>query len=222
MQKSKNKRKLSPRAISIIVAIGVLVSILIVIGLIVRVAWRRLQELIYTVSAMDTVIIIALISGMVTVLGLITNSVISMRMKNAEFKYKRKAALLRKLEAPYTQFVNMLFDMVHKKDDAGKMDEELRTRLIRDMSREIILYGSDEVVTKWGEYRKKAPGFTLDQHLFFIEGLLHLIRADMGIEQGQLAPGDLLTLFVDDFEAFSGSHFVLSFGKRKISWRVGV
>ena len=166
----------------------------------------------HTVSAMDTVIIIALISGSITILGLLVNSIISMRVKNSEFRYKRKAMLLRKLEAPYTQFVDMLFDMVQKKEDAGRIDEEVRARMIRDMSRVIILYGSDMVVKKWAKYRKLSPNFTIKEHLFYIEGLLHLIRADMGIKKGQLMPGDLLALFVNDFDPLSGDAFHLTLG----------
>jgi len=108
-----------------IIAVIALIVVLCTVGallwggvILVRMLWQQLQELVHTVSAMDTVIIIALISGTITVLGLIVNSAISMRMKNSEFRYRRKDILRRKLEGPYTQFVNMLFDMVRKKEDA--------------------------------------------------------------------------------------------------------
>jgi len=223
MKKLRNKFSSTYGAVGCLV---VICAVLAVIGLgaffTLRIVWQRLLELVYTVSAMDTVIIIALISGMVTIFGLIVNSAISLRMKNAEFKYKRKTVLLKKLEAPYTQFVNLLFDMVHKKDDAGKIDEEVRNLLIRNMSREIILYGSDNVVKKWAAYKKQSPTFTLKEHLFYIEGLLHMIREDMGIEQGDLSRGDLLALFVDDAEELTsgGSNFQLSFGKHKYYWDI--
>ena len=212
MKKRKSKRKISPKAVVTLTVVGILTAIILGMTVIARILWRGVLELAYTVSTMDTVIIIALISGVVTVLGLLVNSIISLRLKNSEFRYKRKTILLKKMEVPYTQFVNMLFDMVQKKEDAGKIDEEVRSQLIRDMSREIILYGSDTVVKKWVEYRRESPKFTVEEHLFYIESILHLIRHDMGIEQGQLSRGDLLALFVNDMEPLSGSHYRLKIG----------
>ncbi|MCL2405161.1 MAG: hypothetical protein FWC92_06405 [Defluviitaleaceae bacterium] len=218
MDKQSLSRKFTTPNVGCLVALGIFVAVLVGAGALIRLLWLRLMELIHTVSTMDTVIIIALISGMVTVMGLIANSVISMRLKKSEFKYKRKAMLLRKLEAPYTQFVNMLFDMVEKKDDAGKIDEAVRSQLIREMSREIILYGSDEIVKKWAEYKKKAPDFTLEEHLLHIEKLLHLIREDMGIEQGDLTRGELLSLFVDDIGNYADG-YQIKIGKHSFSWK---
>ena len=108
-----------------IIIVLVILGILAAIGwggfLIARLLWRWLQEAVYTISAMDTVIIIALISGIITIFGLIINSALSLHIKNSEAKFKRKAILLKKLETPYTQFVNMLFDMVKKKKIPTKL-----------------------------------------------------------------------------------------------------
>ena len=183
----------------------------------VRMVFRWFMDIAHTVSTMDTVIIIAVISGAVTIVGLLVNSIITLRLKQSDYKHTRKMALLRKLEAPYTQFVNMLFDMLQKKEDAGKIDEQIRAQLIRDMSREIILYGSDDVVKKWVEYRKQANDFTIEEHLLYIEGILHLIRKDMGIQQGHLAPGDLLALFVDDVDSLRKDHMHFSLGKANLT-----
>ncbi|MCL2285677.1 MAG: hypothetical protein FWC32_04850 [Firmicutes bacterium] len=210
----------SPRAV--ILGVTIAVAILGLLGwgvfVVVRLLWRWLQELVYTVSAMDTVIIIALISGTITIFGLIINSILSLHIKNSEVKFKRKAVLLKKLEGPYTQFVNMLFDMVHKKEDVEKIDEEVRIRLLRDMSREIILYGSDKVVKKWVDYRKKSSNFSVTEHLIYLEGLLHLIREDMGNGRGELMVGDLLSLFASDVEIIPEEVANLHFGGLKMSW----
>ena len=208
----KSSYKNAVQIVIILALLGILAAIIWGISVVIRRAWGWILEVVYTVSTMDTVIIIALISGSVTILGLLVNSIISLRVKNSEFRYKRKAMLLRKLEAPYSQFVNMLFDMVQKKEDAGTIDEEVRARMIRDMSRVIILYGSDEVVKKWAKYRKISPNLSVEEHLLYIEGLLHLIRSDMGIKKGQLMAGDLLALFVNDFELNLGNHFNLTLG----------
>jgi len=212
----------SPRAVILAVVIAVAVLGLLGWGMfvVVRLLWRWLQELVYTVSAMDTVIIIALISGTITIFGLIINSILSLHIKNSEVKFKRKAVLLKKLEGPYTQFVNMLFDMVHKKEDVEKIDEEVRIRLLRDMSREIILYGSDKVVKKWVDYRKKSRNFTVIEHLIYLESLLHLVREDMGIERGELVVGDLLSLFASDVEITPEEVASLHFGVLKLDWEI--
>ncbi|MCL2571659.1 MAG: hypothetical protein FWE11_04580 [Defluviitaleaceae bacterium] len=220
----KRIRKRTKRRANLLAILFILIGISI-LGLIIwgasrllRTAWFWIQELVSTVSTMDTVIIIALISGTVTVLGLIINSVISLKIKNSDIRYKRKIMQQKKLEAPYSQFVNMLFAMIQKKEDAEKLDDEVRNKLIRDMSREILLYGSDRVVLKWVSYRKKADKFTLQEHLLYIESILHLIREDLGIKKGSLNEGDLLALFVDDFERFADNDVVISLGGLKFSY----
>jgi len=220
-KREKRIRKLPKLAVAIPILILISILVLTIWGAsrLVRTAWFWVQELVVTVSTMDTVIIIALISGTVTVLGLIVNSVISLSIKKSDLRYKRKAMQLKKLEAPYTQFVNMLFTMIQKKEDTGKLDEEVRNNLIRDMSREILLYGSDRVVLKWVSYRKKAENFTLHQHLQYIEGILYLIREDMGIKKGNLNEGDLLALFVEDYDRFTEGDFVLTIPGFRYSYK---
>ena len=205
-------KRTNHKLIAIIIAAIVFAGIIFGIIMGIRQLIRWFADIAYTVSTMDTVIIIAVISGAVTILGLLVNSIITLRLKHSDYKHNRKVVLLRKLEAPYTQFVNMLFDMVRKKEDAEHIDEDVRNRLLRDMSREIILYGSDDVVKKWVDYKRKAPGFSVEEHLAYLESILHLIRKDMGINQGSLMPGDLLSLFVDDIETIGDNHFHFSFG----------
>ena len=215
----KGKSAIVSLLVTILVALGFLAGLGWLILMLVRQVLRWLQELVYTVSTMDTVIIIALISGTITIFGLIVNSMLSLHIKNSESQYKRKAILLKKLEAPYTQFVNMLFDMVQKKEDAGAIDEEVRSKLLRDMSREIILYGSDKVVKKWVSYKKKAPGFTISEHLLYLEDLLLMIREDMGIKKGELTPGDLLSLFVNDLDEGDDMNInELRIGSMNVKW----
>jgi len=208
--------------------IGLIAIIALVLGvisgivwggfLIIRMLWRWIQGAVYTISAMDTVIIIALISGAITIVGLLVNSLLSLYIKNSEAQYRRKVMLLRKLEIPYTQFVNLIFDMLKKKEDVEKIDNDVISLLTREMSREIILYGSDKVVQKWASYRKKAPIFTREDHLTYIEDILHLIRQDMGIKRGKLKSGDLLSLFVNDVQRFEDFDRRLEIGGLSFGW----
>jgi len=213
-----DKRKILGCIIPLTIAVGILAAIAWGGFTVIRLVWRWLGEVVYTVSAMDTVIIIALISGVITIFGLIVNSILSMHIKNSDARYKRKVMLLKKLEAPYTQFVDMLFEMVEKKEDAEKIDEEIRTQLIRDMSREIILYGSDKIVSKWAAYRKNAHKFSIKEHLWYVEGILHLIREDMGIKKGALMDGELLSLFVSDMDSIKSSGYHIKIGKHSFRW----
>jgi len=218
IHKNLTKRQSNIALTAVIVVIVALIALFIWFAVVaVRFLIRWFNDAVYTISAMDTVIIIALISGAITIFGLIVNSLLSLHIKNAESKFKKKSILLKKLEKPYTQFVDMLFDVVKKKEDANNINQELLDQMMREMSREIILYGSYRVVKKWATYKRKAKDLDTNEHLHYIEDLLFMIREDMGIERGELYSGELLALFVNDFNPEEEVGFNLKIGNFTLS-----
>jgi hypothetical protein len=203
-------------------------GIAIVYGLVslVGIIWRGLVDIVYTVSTMDAVVIIAVISGAVTVLGLIINSIISVRLKYSEYRHRRKVDLVNKMEQPYREFVGLMFEMVRIKEDTGSLDEAMLTQHIRDMSKVITLYGSNELIKKWADYRMEAANLSVERHLLYLEEILYTIRKDMGIEKGKMRQGDLLMLFMKDIDDLTvkrkkGRDFHLSWDVDKARWKSG-
>ncbi len=158
------------------------------------------------IASLETVLIIAVISGAITVSGIIINSIISVYVKLLEHRNSVKSELRKQMKEPYDKFVSLLFDMLMSdKGGAQISEQELMNRMIV-FSKEITLWGSNNVVKKWSEYRNatvKSP----EETLFYIENVLFAIRKDLGIKNGfwfkkELQKGDLLSLFVNDIKDY--------------------
>jgi len=163
--------------------------------------WVSVLGLIDTVSALDTVLIIALISGAITVLGLIINSVISIVIKASEHRSKVRAELRAKMEKPYSEFVSLIFDiMMNTKQGEVISEEEITKRMVL-FSKEVTLYGSNKVVKKWAKYRISLAGKPpLAENMLQLEGILFAIREDLGIKKRGMKKGEVLALFINDVE----------------------
>jgi len=160
--------------------------------------WAGILNLINTISTLDTVLIIALISGSITIIGLIINSIISVSIKTSEYKNKIKTELRIKMEKPYANFINMLFDLMKRAKTSNQMNENEITERMIDFSKEVTLYGSNKVVKKWAKYRTSANGISTKENLIQLENILFAIREDLGMKKIGMNKGDLLSLFIND------------------------
>ncbi|MCL2568421.1 MAG: hypothetical protein FWE12_03155 [Oscillospiraceae bacterium] len=165
------------------------------------VVWAGMLSLVDTVSTLDTVLVIALISSAITVLGLIVNSIISIIIKASEHRSKVKAELRAKMEKPYSEFVSLIFDiMANTKQEKVISDEEITNRMVL-FSKEVTLYGSNKVVRRWAKYRislaSKPP---LAESMLQLENILFAIREDLGVKKRGMKKGELLALFINDIE----------------------
>ena len=159
-------------------------------------------SLVETISALDTVLVIALISGAITILGLVVNSIISIAIKASEHRNKVKIELRAKMEQPYSEFVNLIFDlMIATKTDKPMSDKEIMERIIR-FSKQVTLYGSNKVVKRWAKYRISLGKLTLTtaESLTQLEDILFAIREDLGMKKRGMKKGNLLSLFINDAE----------------------
>ena len=102
----KKLKELLPGSIVLIVMMLVVIWILRLVSRGLTAVWIGTLSLIKTISTLDTGLVIELISGTVTILGLIVNSIISVALKTSEYRNKAKAELRIKMERPYSEFVN--------------------------------------------------------------------------------------------------------------------
>ena len=134
--------------------------------------WTGFLNLINTISTLDTVLVIAVISGAITILGLIVNSIISVALKASEYRNKTKAELRVKMEKPYSEFISLIFDMMKSTKQSETMSEkEMLDRMI-GFSKEVTLYGSNKVVKRWAKYRTSADKLTALENLTQMENIL--------------------------------------------------
>ena len=81
------------------------------------------------VNTSDQVIVVAMITGAVSIIGVVISSIVA---KIVEYKYNVKKYLYDKREEPYKQFVEMIYKIM---EDSTKKDGERMTE------EKVLLYG---------------------------------------------------------------------------------
>lgn len=149
------------------------------------------------VNTSDQVIVVAMITGAVSITGVVISSIVA---KVVEYKYNVKKYLYDKREEPYKQFVEMIYKIMEdsKKKDGEKMTEEEMTKMVSEFSKGLTLWGSNRVVKKWLKYRKSS--IKGDKNILWeMEDIIYEIRKDVGLGR-KLKKGDMLAFFVNDIE----------------------
>ena len=151
------------------------------------------------VSTTDKVIIVAMITGMVSIIGVVFTSVIA---KVIEYQYNVKKYLYDKREIPYEQFISIIYTIMEdtKKPVNEQMTESDKFRMMSDFSKGLALWGSNKVVKKWLRYRKAAmENMSPERSLLLLEDIIFEIRKDVG-QRKRLGKGDVLSIFINDIE----------------------
>lgn len=147
-------------------------------------------------SNVDAVIIVALITGSVSIITVLFTSVIS---KIIEYKQKRREYLYQKREDPYSDFV----ELVYKTLDRAKSKTEYTEReMLQDMSsfsQKLTLWGSNRVIKQWLRFRGFAnSGKDKSEIVFVMEDVMFAMRKDMGLRK--MKKGSLIKFFVNDLD----------------------
>lgn len=150
------------------------------------------------VNNTDKVIVVAMITGSVSMVGVIFSSMIA---KVVDYKYNVKKYLYDKRERPYEQFINMVYTIMAntKKFEDQKMTEEEMVQMISEFSKGLTLWGSNRVVKKWLKYRKNSLQNSNADMLLLLEDIIYEIRRDVGLGK-RLKKGDMLSFFINDIE----------------------
>lgn len=145
-------------------------------------------------SKLDAVVIVALITGSVSIIGVIISSIVS---KTIEYKKSRREYLSQKREEPYGEFVEMYYRISNLKNNPYSEKEMISD--ISKFSKQLTLYGSKSVVRRWVEFRKNGsdPKKAVD-NIFIMEKIMNSMRKDLGVKK--LKEGELLSLNINDID----------------------
>lgn len=103
-----------------------------------RLLLGNVGNFIKSLSNMDAVVIVALITGSVSILGVVISSIVS---KLIEYQQKTKRYLYEKKEEPYSEFI----EMVYKLQDSERGNKEYCEKELLDdtisFSKKLILWG---------------------------------------------------------------------------------
>ena len=194
---NKNKKSLIKNIIVGILVLGIIVYIVVwLIGLFLGYVGGFVNRL----SNMDAVVIVALITGSVSILGVVISSIVS---KIVEYRQNTKRYLYEKKEEPYSEFI----EMVYKIQEKGKAKENINDEEMLDdifsFSKKLTLWGSNKVIRKWLAFRKISQEQNDNtENLFMLEEIIFEIRKDMGQKKRGLEKGDILAFFVNDIEDY--------------------
>lgn len=115
--------------------------------------------LLIKVSKMDAVVIVALITGAVSITGVIISSVVS---KIIDYKKNRQEYLAQKREVPYMQFIEMYYRIIESSKESE--NNYVQNEMVKDISKfnqQLTLWGSRDVVKKWIKFRANGQKKTL-------------------------------------------------------------
>ena len=158
---------------------------------------NAVTRLFAAVSSFDAVIIVALITGSVSIVSVVFSSVIS---KIIDYKQKRREYLYQKREDPYSEFIGVIYKLQERIQNKIEYPESEMSEDMRRFSEKLTLWGSNRVVKKWLKFRelssKNANGMDT---LFIMEDIMFAMRKDMGLRR--LKKGSLLAFFINDIQS---------------------
>lgn len=147
-------------------------------------------------TTLDAVVVVALITGAVSIIGVIISSVFA---KVIEHKHKRQEYLTQKREESYGEFVEMVYKLQQNGKNGFTYTQKEMMDDLSKFSRKITLWGSATVVNKWVQFRENgANPETAGKNLFLLEEIMNEMRKDLGLKK--VKKGNLLAFFVNDIK----------------------
>ncbi len=147
-------------------------------------------------SKLDAVIIVALITATVSLVGVILSSIVS---KIIDYKKNREEYLAQKREKPYGEFVDMVYKIQQNSKKPNSYTEEEMISDLLKFSKEITLWGSKKVVKKWVKFRENgANPKAAQENMFVMESIMNEMRKDLGLKRTK--KGNLLSFFINDLK----------------------
>lgn len=146
---------------------------------------------------MDAVIIVALITGLVSIAGVIISSIIA---KIVDYRKSRQEYLTQKREEPYGEFVEMIYKIQENGKTQGSYSEKQMLADLSQFSKQITLWGSSRVINKWIQFRENGSDpKKAKENLFLMEEIMNDMRKDLGLRR--VKKGNLLGFFVNDIKS---------------------
>lgn len=195
-----NKNKLSSIK-DIIIGILMLAIIGYIIIWLLGLFMGYIESFVNRLSNMDAVVIVALITGSVSILGVVISSIVS---KIIEYRQNIKRYLYEKKEEPYSEFIEMVYKIQENVKENKEYNDKEMLDDIFSFSKKLTLWGSSNVIRKWLAFRKisQEQNNNPTDNLFILEEIIFEIRKDMGQKKSGLKQGDILAFFVNDIKDY--------------------
>ena len=129
--------------------LNILLGLVLLAGIVIFAIW--LFKLLYNIvidgilkltavaSKFDAVVIVALITGLISIVGVIISSIIA---KIVDYRKSRQEYLTQKREVPYGEFIEMVYKLQKNVKTAGSYSEKQMLEDLSKFSKQITLWGS--------------------------------------------------------------------------------
>ncbi|MDL5055392.1 hypothetical protein QQ056_17825 [Oscillatoria laete-virens NRMC-F 0139] len=102
----------------------------------------------------------------------------------------------------YSSFIKGWFNVLLNKDNVNYLDIQDFKQFIADFTGDLILWGSDEVIKEYSNFRELAINLEPNPNIQILqfEKLMYSMRKDLGHKNKDLYNHELLKLFINDFD----------------------
>lgn len=155
-------------------------------------------------SNLDAVVIVAIISGVISILGIVISSIVA---KSLDYKRTRREYLAKKREQPYGEFIDMIYKIQQSSKPGKQYPKDEMVEDILRFSKSITLWGSPKVVSNWVKFKEIAMNGNNKgiENLLITEKLMNDMRKDLGLPR--VKKGNLLAFFIHDIkDAIKNQH----------------
>ncbi|MGA9288440.1 MAG: hypothetical protein WBV93_08790 [Anaerobacillus sp.] len=153
---------------------------------------------------LDPRISASLITGVFVILGTtlsITIPYFNQKKKDIEEEHRQQKIPM------YKDFLDFLFRVFMGVKMGKQLGQKEIVQMMSKFTQDLILWGSEDVIEKYQEYRKhfmnrKEGQKTTKDEMMLLEDLLLKIREDMGHDNSSIKKGDILALFINDIDKY--------------------
>lgn len=157
--------------------------------------WPAFGAFFSSLSSLDSAIIVALITGAVSAVSILGNTVVSSFMKKNEYIRAHR-------EEPYMRLISLIYDFQAAAGKGEELSQDELLSIVTQFNKELTLWGSSKAIKAWGNWRTATSREAVSPSLilFEMEKVMIQLRKDMGMRRG-LRKGDLLRLTVNDIDS---------------------
>lgn len=199
----ENKKSFTEKHPKLSILFGLFLILFITAGVIFFALWlikllkNGITNLADAMSKLDAVVFVAIITGFVSIVGVIISSIIA---KIVDYKKSRQEYLTQKRETPYGEFVDMIYKLQQNTKNFKKYSKEEMLEDLSKFSKQITLWGSSEVINKWVQFRDKCSNTeNANENLFLMEEIVNEMRKDLGLKK--VKKGNILGFFINDIQS---------------------
>lgn len=156
---------------------------------------------------MNPELAIALITAgaaiIVAILANVISNIYAIRIKNQEHKQQILKEHRENTISQYRKFIDFTYTLLQNiRDNKEQLSEDEIKERIDDFIPELMIWGSDDVIKAFYEYKQAGLSQQSKNILIQLERFIMAMRKDLGHSNKRLKQGTILGLFINDIQDY--------------------